>query len=122
MRKFAGFVVLMALPAAVAAAPYPTETIEGFDPYASEAIARGELGVAEARLERRIDEQGADAPSLLNMAAIMVETNRMARAASLYRSVLEGEDMLLEAGDGSAISAHAIASEALNVRVQVGSR
>ena len=52
----------------------------------------------------------------------MVETNRMARAASLYRSVLEGEDMLLEAGDGSAISAHAIASEALNVRVQVGSR
>lgn len=122
MRKFAGFVALMALPAAVAAAPYPTETIEGFDPYASEAIARGELGVAEARLERRIDEQGADAPSLLNMAAIMVETNRMAHAASLYRSVLEGEDMLLEAGDGSAISAHAIASEALNVRVQVGSR
>ena len=122
MKHVATVLAVCAIPAAALAEPYPMPNPTGYDPYAADAIARADYAVAEERLARRLGENAADVPALVNLAAIMIETDRMARASSLFERVLAAEDMLLESADGTPVWAHQIAASGLQGRVTVGSR
>jgi hypothetical protein len=122
MTKIFAVIAACAIPVAASAAPYPVADPTGYDPYAADAIARADYEVAEQRLERRLDENGNDIAALLNLAAVMAETDRVARASSLLEQVLEADNMLLEGASGGAVWSHDAATTALRARVTVGAR
>ena len=114
--------VLLAMPGAALAEPYLEAHPGGYDPYASEAIERQDFVNAEDRLLKRLDENRADVPALLNLAAVMTATDRGARASSLYERVLAAENELMGSLDGSPVWSHDAATAALRGRVTLGSR
>lgn len=122
MKKIIAFSMICGLATAASAAPYPVADPAGYDPYASAAIERADYAVAEERLERRLDENGGDVSALLNLASIMMATDRAARASSIYERVLDAENVLLETPDGDAVWSHQAAAQSLGGRVRVGAR
>ncbi len=122
MKKYLVFLAACTLPAVAQATPYPVAHPTGFDPYASEAIMRADFDSAEARLTERLDANSNDIAALLNLAAVMSETNRVARASSLLEQVLESENVLLEGVDGTPVWSHQAATAVLRGRVTIGSR
>lgn len=122
MRKITGFTILCALPTIALSAPYPVTNPTGYDPYAAAAIERADYIAAENRLERRLDQNADDVSALLNLASVMMATDRAARASSLYERVLNAENVLLETAAGEPVWSHDAASESLGGRVSIGSR
>ncbi|MBC2777407.1 hypothetical protein [Parasphingopyxis marina] len=122
MKKIIAFAAICAIPAALSAAPYPVAEPTGYDPYAADAIARADYSVAEERLVRRLDANGSDISALLNLAAVMTETDRVARASSLLEQVLDADNVMLEGANGQAVWSHDAATAALRSRVTVGAR
>jgi thioredoxin-like negative regulator of GroEL len=78
------------------------------------AIAAGSLAEAETTLnaERAIFPQRPEL--MLNLAAVYARTNRQAQARALYADVLSRDDVAMELGDGSTVSAHALAKTGLS--------
>lgn len=122
MTKFFAAMAVLALPMAAQAAPYPQAAPTGYDPYAADAIQRADYAVAEDRLVDRLNDNSADVAAMLNLATVMMETNRAARASSLLEQILESENMQLGSTDGEAIWSHDAALASLRGRVTVGSR
>ena len=122
MTKFLAIAAICALPMAAQAAPYPEAHPTGFDPYAVSAIERGDYAAAEDRLTRRLAKNGDDVPAMLNLAAVMMETNRVARASSMLEQVLEADNIQLGNLDGAAVWSHDAASAGLRGRVTIGTR
>ncbi|QLC21833.1 tetratricopeptide repeat protein [Parasphingopyxis sp. CP4] len=122
MTKFLAIAAICALPMAAQAAPYPEAHPTGFDPYAASAIERGDYAAAENRLMRRLAENEGDVPAMLNLATVMMETDRVARASSMLEQVLEAENVQLGNLDGAAIWSHDAASAGLRGRVTLGAR
>lgn len=122
MTKLLAIMAVCALPIAAQAAPYPEASPTGYDPYAAEAIERADYAVAEDRLTRRLAADTGDVPALLNLAAVMTETDRVARASFLLEQVLEEENMQLVDVDGEPVWSHDAAIAGLRGRVTMGSR
>ena len=122
MTKLLMIMAVCALPIAAQAAPYPEANPTGYDPYAADAIERADYSVAEDRLTQRLAANTGDVPALLNLAAVMVETNRGARASYLLEQVLEAENMELGDVDGKAVWSHDAAAAGLLGRVVMGAR
>lgn len=123
MKRIVLFAALCALPGiAAAGAPYQEFRTGGYDPYAADAIARGDYIAAEDRLLRRLDANGQDVSAMINLASVMVATQRVARASSLYEQVLASDEVVLQSFDGSPISSHQLAQRVLSARVRVGAR
>jgi Tfp pilus assembly protein PilF len=122
MTKLLAIMAVCTIPMAAHAAPYPEASPTGYDPYAADAIERADYAVAEDRLTRRLAANTNDVPALLNLAAVMTETNRVARASSLLEQVLEAENMQLGDVDGKAVWSHDAAAAGLRGRVTMGSR
>jgi hypothetical protein len=59
---------------------------------------------------------------MLNLAAVMMETNRVARASSMLEQVLEADNIQLGNLDGAAVWSHDAASAGLRGRVTIGTR
>ena len=121
MRKFVIGAALCAMASAAQADPYPMDNPTGYDPYAADAIARADYAVAEERLMRRLDHNSNDVSALLNLAAVMTETSRVARASSLLEQVMGADNVLLEDSTGAPLWSHDIAAASLRGRVTLGS-
>jgi tetratricopeptide (TPR) repeat protein len=109
MNKVAISILVASLAAAAQAAPAQTRS----DPLAAQAIHRGELAVAEHRLdaERRVYR---DRPEiLLNLAAVYARTGRSAEARDLYQKVLARDDVLMDLDVERTASSHRIAQSGL---------
>ncbi|MEM8697225.1 MAG: tetratricopeptide repeat protein [Pseudomonadota bacterium] len=122
MTKLLAVMAVCTLPMAAQAAPYPEAHPTGFDPYAAEAIQRADYAAAEDRLMRRLSENADDVSAMLNLAVVMMETNRAARASSMLERVLDSENVQLGSTDGTAVWSHDAATAGLRGRVTVGSR
>lgn len=122
MTKLFAIIAVCALPMAAHAAPYPEAHPTGFDPYAVAAIERADYAAAEDRLMRRLAEDNGDVSAMLNLAVVMMETDRVARASSILERVLEAENVMLGAADGTAVWSHDAASAGLSGRVTIGAR
>lgn len=122
MMKKLMFAALCATPALAVAAPWPEANPTGYDPYAADAIQRLDYDAAEQRLVRRLDADGSDVSALLNLAAVMGATNRVARASYLYEQVLEADNVLLSLPDGSPVWSHELAQQGLAARAAVANR
>lgn len=122
MTKLLAIMAVCTLPMAAQATPYPEDNPTGYDPYAAAAIERADYAVAEDRLMQRLAADSGDVPALLNLAAVMTETNRVARASYLLEQVLEQDNMQLGSVDGEAVWSHDAAVEGLRGRVTMGSR
>ncbi|MGP1282570.1 MAG: tetratricopeptide repeat protein [Parasphingopyxis sp.] len=122
MTKLLAILAVCALPVAAQAAPYPEAHPTGYDPYAADAIERADYAAAEDRLVRRLNEDENDVSAMLNLAAVMMETNRAARASSMLEQVLEAENVQLGHADGGTVWSHDAATAGLRGRVTVGSR
>ncbi|QLC24557.1 tetratricopeptide repeat protein [Parasphingopyxis algicola] len=122
MTKLLAMIAVCTLPMAAQAVPYPEAHPTGYDPYAVDAIERADYATAEDRLMRRLSEDESDVSAMLNLAAVMMETNRAARASSMLEQVLETENVQLGHADGGAIWSHDAATAGLRGRVTVGSR
>lgn len=122
MPKFLMIAAACALPVAAHAAPYPEAHPTGYDPYAADAIERADYAAAEDRLMRRLAENGGDVSAMLNLATVMLETNRAARASSMLERVLDAENVQLSNVDGEPVWSHDAATASLRGRVMIGSR
>lgn len=83
------------------------------DPYAHNAIERGEFAEAETSLRAQLALEPAKPELLLNLAAIYARTNRLDQAEQLYSRVMTGEDVSLLLRPDHALGAHAIAERGL---------
>lgn len=122
MRKCFGILGVCMISATASAQPYPVANPTGYDPYAADAIERADYASAEDRLLRRLEDNDADTSALLNLAAVMSETDRVARASTLLERILATDNVLLETAGGDPVWSHDVAMAALQGRVVVGSR
>ena len=122
MTKFLMIAAACALPVAAQAAPYPEAHPTGYDPYAADAIERADYAAAEDRLLRRLAENDGDVSAMLNLATVMMETDRAARASSMLERVLDAENVQLTSVDGEPVWSHDAATAGLRGRVMIGSR
>lgn len=122
MTKLLAVMAVCALPVALQAAPYPEASPTGYDPYAADAIERADYALAEDRLMRRLAEDDGDVSAMLNLAAVMIETDRVASASSILERVLAADNVELGSVDGGPIWSHDAAMATLRGRVVVGSR
>lgn len=122
MTKLLAIMAVCALPVAAHAVPYPEANPTGFDPYAAEAIERADYAAAEDRLMRRLAENGDDVSAMLNLATVMMETNRVARGSSILERVFEADNIRLGSVDGDAVWSHDAAATGLRGCVTVGAR
>ncbi len=107
-------VLQLAIVAAMLGAPAVSSASQTrSDPYAHDAIERGEFGEAEAGLRAQLALEPTKPELLINLAAIMARTNRADAAQALYQRVLATDDVSLLLRPGQALGSHAIAERGL---------
>lgn len=90
--------------------------------YGFNAIARGDLNAAEARLIAQRAEEPNEPSVLLNLAYIYGRTGRADEATALYNQILASDDVLMVSGKGEQIGSHALARKAMNRTTGIASR
>ena len=104
---------LIALVAGMAAVASTTASASPVDNYASAEIRAAKLVDAVALLEPRVAQAPDDESALINLAVAYRRIGRVAEARALYERVLTLDDVVLDAADGRAISAHDVARRGL---------
>lgn len=122
MTKFLIVAALAALPVAALAQPPRGPAEPGYDPYASAAIERADLSVAEQRLQRRLSANQGDVSAMLNLAYVLGSTGRASGAARYYEQVLGTDNELLESLDGAPVWSHDLARRGMASEPTLASR
>ncbi len=82
--------------------------------YGLNAIARGDMNAAEARLIAQRTEEPNEPSVLLNLAYVYGKTGRTIEAKALYNQILANDDVLMVTGNGEQAWSHVVARRALN--------
>lgn len=90
--------------------------------YGFNAIARGDLNAAEARLIAQRAEEPNEPSVLLNLAYIYGRTGRADEATALYNQILASDDVLMISGKGEQVWSHALARKAMSRTTGIASR
>jgi Flp pilus assembly protein TadD len=98
---------------AVAAVVLVSGAAQAADPIAFDALQRGELGTAQAKLASRVAEGTREPGVLLNLAHVYGKEGRRDEAVGLYQQVLARSNVLMEMANGRPAWSHDLAKRGI---------